>query len=105
MWWFGIRKPVRRFAELMELRLRIYDKERGRQGWLHPMLHPAYIMSRADEELIEVQDALDRHATREDVVAECADVANFMMMMADVQLVRSSYERARSTIESDRKDK
>lgn len=99
MWWFKIRPSVRRFAEMMEMRLRMYDEERGKLGWLYPKIaHPAWLMGRADEELLKVQHALDKrapgHNWRTEVITESLDVANFMMMLADVMIVRSSYERS-----------
>lgn len=109
MWWFKIRPSVRRFAEMMEMRLRMYDAEKGKRGWLHPqMMHPAWLMSCMDEELVELHNKWDErhtpkysHMWRKEVIAEALDVANYAMMLVDIMVVRGSYERAASSGDTD----
>jgi hypothetical protein len=119
MWWFKIRKSVRRFAEMMEMRLRMYDAEKGKQGWLSPnertqpnlygtrMAHPAWLMSCMDEELVELHNKWDErhtpnysHMWRKEVIAEALDVANYAMMLVDVMVVRGSYECAGGSVDT-----
>jgi len=106
MWWFKIRKSVRWFAEMMEMRLRMYDADKGNRGWLYPKIaHPAWLMSCMDEELVELHNAWDSRQGgnamwREDAVVECLDIANYAMMFTDIMLVRGSYERTGGSVDT-----
>ena len=99
-----LRKEVRAFAEVMEIRLRGHDKKRGATGWKNG--NAAYIAQRMMEEIAEVveeiepldqigkylADQLAEHFGRDSVrpkhpdklCKELADVANLAMMLADV---------------------
>lgn len=80
------RNEVLWFAEEMEKKLRANDHK---GHWSN--CTPVYLYNRADNELKEVWTALlgdgslnpctPEEAAR--IIAECADVANFMMMLAD----------------------
>jgi hypothetical protein len=89
-----LRPEVRRFAELMEEKLRANDHKGGWQG------DSAFdLVARASEELDELDVAVSQHLARRAelpavrshwlpnamrVAREAADVANFAMMVADV---------------------
>jgi len=66
----------------MEERLRIHDDERGTDGWRAESTD--WLMGRLVEEGRELERVMaDEKADYRDVIAECADVANFAMMVAD----------------------
>jgi NTP pyrophosphatase (non-canonical NTP hydrolase) len=82
-----VREEVRWFGEQMEQKLRLND---------HKILEAVgddnqyeYCFRRANEEMTELREALDsmwmggRQPRVEEVISECADVANFVMMLAD----------------------
>jgi NTP pyrophosphatase (non-canonical NTP hydrolase) len=75
-----LRPEVRRFAEQMELKLRENDHKGGWQDE-----HIYWLIQRIGDEHKELIEAVlfktdDVHA----IIKECADVANFAMMVADV---------------------
>ena len=74
------RPEVRAFAIAMEQKLRKYDH---RGGWTD--LRPGWLRRRVDEELDELDEAV-RGGSPIAVIDECADVANFLMMLADVSV-------------------
>jgi NTP pyrophosphatase (non-canonical NTP hydrolase) len=78
----SIRKELRAFAELMEERLQAKDMDRGTKGWAQR--HPLWLLARAEQELKELKDSLVQGADASCVVQEAADVANFVMFIADV---------------------
>lgn len=51
-------------------------------GWASCPL--PYLTKRLSQEVAELKRAIRANKSREDVLAECADVANFAMMIADV---------------------
>ena len=57
-------------------------KHLDRPGWKHESI--AYLLNRLGEEVAELCDAIEFNQPREVVIKECADVANFPMMIADV---------------------
>lgn len=77
------RHQVRQFAELMEERLKANDHKGGWKGERLP-----YLMRRLREEVEELSEALlpdkDWAMEAEKVGREAADVANFVMMVADI---------------------
>jgi len=83
------RAEVRWFAEQMELTLRANEHKGGWQNCNHD-----YLMSRLHEEVEEIHELegvedIDPQA----IVRECADVANFAMMIADNERGRLSQPR------------
>lgn len=72
------RESVQWFAEKMEQKLQANDHKPGWNGLPDP-----YFVKRAQDELMELAEALARGMSSEDVIQECADVANFVMMLAD----------------------
>jgi len=80
------RKAVTDFAKLMEERLRDNDHK---GGWANDT--PSSLLARIFEEWLELRDALKvvtpwgrrQDYCRKAVCCECADVANFAMMIAD----------------------
>jgi len=73
-----VRKSVLWFGEQMEIKLKEND---GRQGWGHSDLE--WLCRRIADERNELKRAI---ATKSDmeIIGECADVANFAMMIADI---------------------
>jgi hypothetical protein len=79
-----LRPEVQAFAEAMELKLREND---NKGGWKKDS--PVKLFMRAKREFLEADDALsvflfdvsEPHTNQ--VLAEFADVANFLMMIAD----------------------
>jgi NTP pyrophosphatase (non-canonical NTP hydrolase) len=82
-------RPVIRFlAAFQESALRKHDKTRGEQGWLRES--PEWLVTRLVEETEELMLAIQAFRHENDnagqVIKECADVANFAAMIADVVL-------------------
>jgi len=71
------RPEVQAFAIVMEQKLRKFDH---RGGWIE--LETPWLRARANEELAELDEAL-RGESPVAVLDECADVSNFLMMLAD----------------------
>jgi len=66
------------FAALMAKKLR--EKAVRREGWAGASFE--YLVGRLHDELAELHVAIARGASREAVMREAADVANFCMMIA-----------------------
>ena len=73
-----LRESVSRFACVMEGVLRDNDHK---GGW--DDCEPGWLLRRMGQELAELRRAYGRRATCEEVRKECADVANFAMMLAE----------------------
>ena len=73
-----LREEVYHFAMIMEGRLQEHE-DRG--GWRDEPLD--YLFKRLVEEMGELSAALLGHKDKEKMIRECADVANFAMMIAD----------------------
>ena len=71
------RKSVKWFSHLMILKL---QKNRHKAHWSKATC--SYLFSRLKEEVHELEDSFDGNVTAE-ILSECADVANFAMMIAD----------------------
>jgi len=93
----ALRPEVLEFAKIMERKLR-ENNEKG--GW--KTCSTWWLLGRAHEELVELRNALDSWMAKRDfcsgdrirrlaadVIEEAADVANFVMMIADVVKERS----------------
>lgn len=76
----NVRPEVAAFAMEMERKLAVNDAKKGQRGWKGD--EPFDLLDRVREEADEVYGAIvrDNHA---DILAECADVANMAMMVAD----------------------
>lgn len=72
-----VREPVVKFAEQMEERLR---ENEGKGGWERADLW--WLFRRVLDEICEVAEALSRSDLKR-VGHECADAANFLMMIFD----------------------
>jgi len=84
------RIEVMTFAMAMESKLRMND-EKG--GWKD--CDNSWLLQRAREELDELEKAmLSRNSTPLDIQNECADVANFVMMITDnIKSNQRNYDR------------
>ena len=83
-----IRREVQFFAEWMERALRSKDAKRANKSNWH-LDSDGALLCRASEELDELKVALRRHEKEPAFVFDaCADVANFMMMIADNHLTK-----------------
>lgn len=78
----NLRPEVKWFAEVMESKLRKYDNEKGVSGWKEESR--LWLYSRLVQELLELHEALTEEIPlEENILEECADVANAAMMIAD----------------------
>jgi len=94
-----LRPEVKRFAELMELRLRDHDNAKGPKGWARAT--PEVLIALFHEELGKHTSALLAHVRDEGfrkgsgeggevvstsgvVIDQAADAANYLMMIVDV---------------------
>lgn len=77
------RPAIRGFATFMEETLQKHDGEKGPRGWItHPDCTVSWLLDRLQEEVTELSEAYcDCDPGK--VQKECADVANFAMMIAD----------------------
>ena len=73
------RACVQWFATMMELKLQKHD---NKSGWINST--PEELMDRVWNEFEELTQALVTDADPRDIIKECADVANFCMMIADL---------------------
>lgn len=73
-----LRDPLRAFVLVMQLKL--YENEH-KGGWQDCSM--SYLLRRLQGELGEVKRAMKANKTPDEVDRECADVANFAMMIAD----------------------
>lgn len=69
------------FALRMEKKLAKNRHKGDREGWLK--MSRAQIWGRIQDETKELGDALGEGNVPEDIANECADIANFAMMLAD----------------------
>jgi hypothetical protein len=85
-----IRPEIMIFAEAMERKLRRNDFKGGWQDEKY-----GYLLRRAIEEIDELRRVLSRaNPSAATVVNECADVANFVMMIADKALAEKRSDNA-----------
>ncbi len=77
------RKATRTFAKSMEEKLL---KNNHKWGWRS--LSPLQCVQRAEQELGELRRAIKSKKPNEEIISECADVGNFMMMIQDNLLVK-----------------
>lgn len=73
----GVRDEILQFAEAMEYKLRKNDHK---GGWIENHYDLKWLVSKLDEEVQELKDALDNE-TAQDAELEAADVANFSLMV------------------------
>lgn len=78
---------VLRFAREMLEKLRV---NRHKQHWSG--FSDAWLFNRLKQEMGELRLALTRKRPDAEVIAECADVANFAMMIADRRLENSDQD-------------
>ncbi len=87
----NIREPVLRLATVMEQKLRVHDDDRGERGWAND--EPMALFHRIKDEmeellplLVECKDCVpaDFERLADRAILECADVAAFPMMIADI---------------------
>jgi len=78
-----IRPEVQWFAEQMENKLKHHD---AKGHWNDCDID--WLFTRVQDEIIELLEAIDLHkqgeGTSEEIIKEAADVANFVMMIADI---------------------
>jgi len=80
-----MRESVKWFAGIMEQTLQKHDKKKGSDGWLND--NSLSLLDRLKQETAELEDILivwDSKYSSE-IVKECADIANFAMMIADIE--------------------
>lgn len=74
----GIRQEVLKFAQWMEKKLQENDHK---GGW--ETMETDWLIGRIDEELCELRRKVKEEAPNRHIARECADIANFAMMIAD----------------------
>ncbi len=79
----GVRVDVFKFSLAMEAALKKHDKERGERGWISSPDPVTWFLSRLKEEVEELQEAMDNIDVKL-TKKECADVANFAMMIYSI---------------------
>jgi NTP pyrophosphatase (non-canonical NTP hydrolase) len=72
---------VLNFATEMQKELDRNARKGYREGWKN--CHLSWLLKRAKEEISELETAIDKKQDISNVISECADVANFVMMIAD----------------------
>ena len=84
-----ISKPVLKFAKMMQYKL---DKNKfkeskemnlGSEGRTWHQCSITWLLTRLYDELVELNDAINEGKPNEEIQKECADVANFAMMIFD----------------------
>lgn len=76
-----LRESVRWFAERMEEKLKANDHK---GGWRNGNCTLQYLSMRLTQERKELKKAI-ASMDKELIIKECADIANFAMMIADLQ--------------------
>lgn len=86
----AIRPEIQTFANLMEFKLSKYD---DRKGWQFCNLH--WLLNRLKEEVAELEISLNTERIKVSKVGyECADVANFAMMIFDTSISQKLIQEA-----------
>ena len=87
-----LRPAVKWFAEEMEKKLQGHDGDFGQQGWRREDCDEDFLVARLAEELEELCTVRRRSPIfPRPIIEECADIANFAMMIADKQ--HQDYQR------------
>ena len=93
----SVRRPVVTFAIKMESVLRANDHKGGWTGCA-----PQWLLMRLKQEVAELEFAMKYHSVESgSAIKECADVANFAMMIADNMGLGYQSARACSPPETD----
>ena len=72
---------IEHFSEMMEMRLQGFDDERGVHGWANES--DIHMFDRLIETVYSLKQGLLTN-DKEKVLKECADIANFAMMIFDI---------------------
>ena len=80
-----MRESVKWFAEIMEQTLQKHDEARGSDGWLNADVD--WLFERLQQEASELEEKIIKYdyikSEALPIIKECADIANFAMMIAD----------------------
>ena len=74
--------PVLGFALAMQKELN-ENSHKGTWRVRQPSCSPEALLKRLKEEVVEIETAIALNQPVEEIIAECADVGNFAMMIAD----------------------
>lgn len=87
-----IRYHIMQFSTEMEENLRKHDKDKGRCGWVD--MDPKVLLEKLMGEILELSDALIEYPNinHKEIIDECADVANYAMMIANIARRRRNDE-------------
>lgn len=81
----NVRKCILEFAISMEEKLQKHDEDYGKNGWKKS--NYLFLVNRIEDELRELIEYLiskeNTKENREKIKEECADIANFAMMIHD----------------------
>jgi len=72
-------QDLAKFAATMRAKLLKRDSDEEKTGWSNEA--PFYLLERLHQETAELLEAFDKNDLQE-IILECADVANFAMMLA-----------------------
>ena len=72
-----LRKEIETFADIMEYKMSVHDD----RGVLWKKMEQAFFLKRMKQEVAELEDKLKKGMVL-DIQYECADVANFAMMLS-----------------------
>jgi NTP pyrophosphatase (non-canonical NTP hydrolase) len=89
---------VLKFAQLMEAKLAKNRHKGDRAGWLNAS--PFELLRRLRDEAVEIEEALYHSTSPDEVEKECADVANFAMMIADTFRARCEMNRLAAEVDT-----
>lgn len=86
-----IRHCIMEFACNMEEKLRIHDENKGRAGWVD--MKPKKLLELLMGEILELSDVMiDPKYDSQKAISECADIANYSMMIVDIIKRRKNNE-------------
>lgn len=74
--------PVLDFAKAMQIELD-NNSNKGDISWRQDC-SLEYLLKRLDEEVEEIREAVHTNKPAKKILSECADVGNFVMMIADI---------------------
>lgn len=79
-----IRFHIMQFSTAMEENMRKHDEDKGRHGWFK--MDPKTLLEKLMGEVLELSDTLVEYpnTNSQKIIDECADVANYAMIIADI---------------------
>jgi len=86
-----IRHSIMMFSTNMEEKLRVHDEDKGLAGWID--MDPKKLLELLMGEVLELSDVMiGTEWDNQKIINECADVANYAMMITDIIRSRKNNE-------------